>query len=78
MRDVESSLDRPHKELRGFGRVHLGKGKSGSVEIPLHGRAFSFWDPSAHGWVAEAGEFELLVGFSEADIRTRSSVIWEG
>jgi beta-glucosidase len=78
IRDVESSLVRPERELKGFRRVHLDAGASTTVEIGLDDRSFSFWDPAIHGWKAEAGEFELLVGVSAGDIRSKTSVVWEG
>ncbi len=76
--DVETTLVRPEKELKGFGRIHLEAGATGNVEITLGERAFQFWDPAQHGWRADAGEFQLQVGFSAADIRARVSVVWEG
>lgn len=75
--DVESSLVRPAKELKGFARVHLAAGASGSAEIALDDRAFQFWNPATHGWEAEAGEFELQVGLSAADVRGSVRVVWE-
>ena len=77
VRDVESSLVRPAKELKGFGRIHLDAGVSGVVEISLDDRSFQFWDPASHDWKAEAGEFEILVGLSAADIRSRATLVWE-
>ena len=78
VRDVESSLVRPDKELKGFKRVHLDAGASTTVEIGLDDRSFAFWDPASHDWKVEAGEFELLVGLSAADVRSQTTVIWEG
>ncbi|HUR77574.1 MAG TPA: glycoside hydrolase family 3 C-terminal domain-containing protein [Acidimicrobiales bacterium] len=77
VRDVESSLVRPDKELKGFGRLHLAAGATGTVEIALDDRAFQFWDPATHDWRAEAGEFELLIGHSSADIGRTVRVVWE-
>jgi beta-glucosidase len=77
VRDLESSLARPEKELKGFGRVALDAGATGSVEIALDDRSFQFWDPAIHGWRAEAGEFELLIGASALDISRRVRVVWE-
>ncbi len=68
VRDTEASVQRPHKELRGFAKVHLGPGETRSVDIVLEPRAFSFWDPRLHAWVTEAGDFEILVGSSSAAI----------
>ena len=77
VRDVESSVMRPEKELKGFARIHLAAGAGDTVTIDLGDRAFQFWDPAAHGWRAESGEFELLVGESAADIRRSLRVVWE-
>jgi beta-glucosidase len=77
VRDVESSLVRPDKELKGFARIHLAAGASGDVDIALDDRAFQFWDPAAHDWRAEAGEFELLIGASATDVRRQLRVVWE-
>jgi beta-glucosidase len=77
VRDVESSLVRPEKELKGFGRVHLDAGATGTVAIALDDRAFQFWDPAPHDWRVEAGEFELLIGASAADVRRNVRIVWD-
>jgi beta-glucosidase len=79
VRDVESSLVRPEKELKGFARVHLTSGASTNVDIALDDRSFSFWDPAAHAWRAEPGEFELVVATSAsaADRCGSVRVLWE-
>jgi beta-glucosidase len=60
--DIEASVPRPLKELRGFSKVLLGPGERRTVRLRLSTRAFSFWDVQTHGWKAEAGEFRILVG----------------
>lgn len=65
--DVESSVDRPHQELKGFAKVHLAAGESGTVEIALDRRAFAVWDVDAHAWLVEGGEFEIVVGRSSVE-----------
>ena len=74
VRDVESTLYRPAKELRGFRKVHLDPGKSATVQIELDRRAFAVWDRGARAWAVEGGEFEILVGSSSTDIRERATV----
>ncbi len=69
--DVASSVFRPEQELRGFAKVWLAAGESTTVEIALARRAFAYWDASAHGWAVEGGQFEIRVGASSRDIRTR-------
>lgn len=67
--DVKSSLPRPAKELKGFRKVFLKPGERQTVSIPLERGAFAFYDPQRHGWVAEKGDFRIMVGASSRDIR---------
>ena len=67
--DVESSVERPVKELKGFEKVFLQPGESRKVQFTLDRRALSFFDADSHSWVAEPGEFRALVGTSSEDIR---------
>jgi beta-glucosidase len=71
VRDVEASLDRPEKELKGFRRLMLQPGETQTVAFELDESALSFFDPSRKDWVAEPGAFEVLVGASSRDIRLR-------
>lgn len=66
LRDVQSSLLRPDKELRGFAKVRLNPGETTRVAVDLDARAFAAWDPRAHDWVAEAGDFEVIVAHDAA------------
>ena len=67
--DVESSLIRPAKELKGFEKIYLEPGKSKTVTVNLGEEALRFYDPVKHGWVVEPGVFKVFVGSSSADIR---------
>ncbi|KAI1409254.1 beta-glucosidase [Hypoxylon sp. FL1857] len=60
-----TTVQRPLKELKGFAKVHLHKGKTKTVQIKLDKKyACSFWDESAGSWVMEQGAYDLLVGNS--------------
>lgn len=72
--DVEASVDRPHKELKGFAKVELAPGETKQVTITLTGRDFSFWNPQTRSWFAEPGAFILHIGASSADIRLSQQV----
>lgn len=74
VKDVNSSVERPLKELKGFDKVKLAAGETGNAVITLEKNAFSFYDPEKKAWVAEAGDFELLIGASSADIRNKVKV----
>ena len=70
--DLEASVIRPLKELKGFRRVRIATGDTEPVSFDLDERAFAFWDPTVQGWVAEPGDFEVLVGSSSRDIRAKA------
>ena len=78
VRDVESSLPMPEKELRDFAKVLLQPGESRRVAFSLEKRAFAHYDGTVHAWVVEAGQFEILVGASSRDIRLRQTIMVHG
>ncbi len=65
-----ASVEPPVAQLRGFERVVLQPGESRTVRFTIDREALSFQDAQAR-WVAEPGEFDLMVGSSVADIRVR-------
>ncbi len=69
VRDVEASVARPVRELRGFDRLVLLPGETGTATFELDARDLSFWSETVHAWVLEAGEFEVSVGASSRDLR---------
>ena len=73
--DLQSSLVRPPKELKGFTKLELAPGESREVRFTLDERAFSFYNPYLKRWVAEPGQFEILVGASSRDIRQKGSFL---
>ena len=69
-------VDRQNGKLQAFAKVYLDAGQSQAVQLTLDMRSLAYFDDAQHAWVAEAGEFELLVGQSSADLplRTRFSL----
>lgn len=72
--DVESTIYRPVKELKGFKKVFLKAGEEKEVSIELDKRAFAFYNVDAHDWQVETGEFKILIGASSRDIRLEASL----
>lgn len=62
--DVKSSLPRPLKELKGFGKVYLKPGESRDVSITIGRDALSFYDDRTSSWTAEPGAFVAQIGTS--------------
>ena len=75
--DKEASVQRPVKELKGFQRVVLKPGETKTVNFRLDKRAMAFYDVNKKGWVAEPGDFEVLIGSSSQDIRLKGAFILE-
>ena len=67
--DDHASVPRPEKELKAFARVTLAPGETKTVSVELNPRSFAYYSTEKHGWVAEAGAFQILVGASSRDIR---------
>jgi beta-glucosidase len=65
----DPGLPRPPKELKGFKKFFLQPGEKRTVSIPLDQRSFAYYDPAKAGWVAEAGNYKILIGSSSKDIR---------
>ncbi len=74
VKDVESTVFRPEKELKGFKKVFLEPGEEKEVSIELSKRAFAFYDVDLHDWHVETGAFEILVGASSRDLKLGTTV----
>lgn len=68
VRDCESSVIRPVKELKGFEKVDLEPGEEKDVTFQLDSRAFAFYSVKIHDWFVESGDFEIMIGRSSRDI----------
>lgn len=71
--DVESSVFKAAKELKGFEKVYLKAGEETTVELTLDERAFAYYDTAAQKWAVESGKYQILVGASSRDIRLTGS-----
>jgi beta-glucosidase len=65
----------PAKELKGFAKTNLGPGETKSVTVKLDRRAFSYYDVGKHQWTLPAGEFDVFVARSAADIELQGKAI---
>ncbi len=68
LHDKVASVERPYKELKGFDKVYLQSGETKSVTITLNQRDLAYWDINTNDWLAEPGEFEVLLGTSADNI----------
>nr|WP_255260135.1 glycoside hydrolase family 3 C-terminal domain-containing protein [Bacillus cereus] len=74
IKDVESSMIRPEKELKGFEKVELQPGEEKTVSFTLNKRSFAYYNVEWKDWHVETGEFEILVGKSSKEIVLHDSI----
>lgn len=67
--DIEASVDRPSKELKGFEKIYLQPGESKVVRFTVKAEDLSFYSAEQHKWVAESGTFTAHLASSSDDMR---------
>ena len=72
VRELHPGVFRPFKELKGFSKVFLEPGEKRTLSVTLPIAALSFYSPGLAAWVADKGEFGVIVGSSSRDIRLQS------
>ncbi|MBE6773313.1 MAG: glycosyl hydrolase [Ruminococcaceae bacterium] len=77
VKDKESTVYRPEKELRGFKKIFLEPGEEKTVEITLSKRAFAYYNINIGEWHVESGDFDILIGASSRNIKLEATVTVE-
>ncbi|MCC8155284.1 MAG: glycoside hydrolase family 3 C-terminal domain-containing protein [Tannerellaceae bacterium] len=72
--DVEASVLRPTKELKGFKKVFLNPGETQTVEIEVPVSELAFYDEAQRKFVVEPGEFIFHIATSATDIKESVSI----
>jgi len=72
LRDRVGSIVRPVEELKDFIKIKLNPNESRQVRFVINKEKLSFYNKNLE-WVAEPGEFDLMIGASSADIRLKDS-----
>lgn len=72
LRDKVASVVRPVKELKDFQKIKLNTGETKTIKFTIDKEKLSFYNAQLN-WVAEAGEFDLMIGSSSADIRLKDT-----
>lgn len=68
VKDRESTIFRPEKELKGFKKVFLEPGEEKTVTLTLDKRSFAYYNVNISDWHVETGIFDILVGSSSRNI----------
>ena len=76
VRDVESNLKMPVKQLKGFERVALNRGEEKTVVFELNAEtALRYYNAAHKQYEVEPGDFEIQIGASSEDIRLSKIII---
>ena len=75
IKDLESKLKMPIKQLRSFKRVSLNKGDEKIVEFEFKPiEDFSYYNSTEQKYMVDKGSFEIQVGSSSQDIRLKKII----
>ncbi len=74
VRPVNPKVFRPYKELKGYDKKLIKAGEQNRYEILLDEEAFAHYDPAVGNFIADSGQYEILVGSSSADTPLHATI----
>lgn len=72
--DLIASMTRPVKELKGFRKVFIPKGKTVKVEVDIHASDLGFWTNGME-YIVEPGDFQIMVGPDSERLQTKTATL---
>jgi beta-glucosidase len=73
-----SAVQRPPRELKGFGTIDLEPGATGRVETLIRFTDLAYWETRVDAWKIEGGDYTVEAGASSRDIRISGPVTVAG
>ncbi len=64
----------PIKQLRGFERVHIARGKKQAVRVVIPKKELRYWDENKRAFVTPKGQYTIMVGSSSERIHLQSDI----
>ncbi|WP_029034430.1 glycoside hydrolase family 3 C-terminal domain-containing protein [Salinimicrobium terrae] len=74
VKHLDSSVERPIKELKGFRRVPVPAGKTVTVDLPLKAEDLTYWNVHTQQFELEEGKIEIQVG-GASDMVSKTKII---
>jgi beta-glucosidase len=74
VKHVDSKVQRPLEELKGFKRVNLKPGETQTVRLPLKADALKYWDAVKGSFEVEQDQIKVMIGGSSADLRLENTI----
>jgi len=72
--DPQPRIDKPVRELKGFARLSLAAGQTGTAAFTLNPRDLAYFDVPGKQWKADAGLYDVEFAASSRDIRQKTSL----
>jgi beta-glucosidase len=76
--DIQQTVFRPEKELKGFVKVFLKAGHEKQVTFNLDARSFAIYDTGEKSWMVPGGIYAILIASSSTDVRLQQTVLYHG
>ncbi len=64
----------PIKQLKGFERVSIARGKRQTVNITIPTSQLRYWDEKTGTFVTPRGTYQIMVGSSSSNIHLQSTI----
>jgi beta-glucosidase len=74
VKHLDSPVQRPLKELRGFQRITLQPNETRTVQFALKATDLTYWNAAQHAFVVEPGHVNIMLGGSSADVRLQKTI----
>lgn len=74
VRHLDSKIQRPIKELKGFRRIFIESGKTVQVQIPINSADLVYWNSEKKQYELERGRVELQIGSASDNIKHRTII----
>jgi beta-glucosidase len=65
---LNSVVERPLRELKGFRRIHLAAGQKTTVQFEIPAQSLAWWNTAQHAWEVESDTVRISVGPSSASL----------
>jgi beta-glucosidase len=71
---LNSKVNRAEKELKGFQKIEVKKGKNAAASILIDVNSLSFYDESISNWNLEKGDYVIFIGNSSTNISKKIKI----
>ena len=71
---LDSKVDRPLEELKGFQRISLAGGETKVLSFNLPATMLAYWNIAANRWEIEHDRVRVMLGSSSTDIKTEKTL----